>query len=294
MNTELTDILDRKGILYRKSNNPHELLLYCTSGEHEDKNPSLSFNTQKNVFHCWACGYKGGINKFLTSIGEFTPINSAKNDVSVKTLILKEKLENLLNKANQLTLPDDREPYTHPYRMLGSEVMEQQQCFTTKQYGLDHYLCFPIFEFGKLKFIEARLLNHVDGKPKWYRFPKSVDLSTMLYPLDKFKSNGTAILVEGLLDCLYLRSLGYTNVLCIFGTSGFSFAKGEILKNYGVANVIPLMDGDLPGQRAAETIKVLCQRLKLNTQKVVLDLNRDPKDYRLDELTQLIGEPLNK
>lgn len=294
MNNELIEILEKKGLPYRKSNNPHELLLFCTSGEHEDKNPSLSFNTQKNIFQCWACGFKGGINKFLASIGEFTPINSARNDISVKTLLMKERLETLLNRTTQLTLPEDRENYFHPYRMLTSDIMEEQQCFTTKQYGLDHYLCFPIFEFGKLKFIEGRLLNHVDGKPKWYRYPRTLDLSTTLYPLDKFKSNGTAILVEGLLDCLYLRSLGYTNVLCIFGTNGFSFAKGEILKNYGVASIIPLMDGDVAGQRAAERIELLCQRLKLNTQRVVLDINRDPKDYSLEELKHIIGAPPTK
>jgi 5S rRNA maturation endonuclease (ribonuclease M5) len=291
MTNELVELLESKGIVYKKTNNPHEILLFCTSGEHEDNNPSLSFNLQKNLFQCWSCGYKGGVNKFLASIGVYTPINTAKNDISVKTSLLLEHIEKLQNTSNSLTLPTERESFNYPYRMLSQDIMTEQKCFLTKQYGLDNYLCFPIFEAGKLKFIEARLLNHVDGKPKWYRYPKNLDLSKTLYPLDKFTKNGTAILVEGLLDCLYLRSLGYKNTLCIFGTNGFTFTKGEILKNYGVANVIPFMDGDIPGQRAADRIEVICKRLKINCQKVTLDLNRDPKDCSLQELKILIGEP---
>ena len=48
MTHELVQILESKGIVYRKSNNPHEIILFCTSGEHEDNHPSLSFNLQNN------------------------------------------------------------------------------------------------------------------------------------------------------------------------------------------------------------------------------------------------------
>jgi 5S rRNA maturation endonuclease (ribonuclease M5) len=291
MNKELIDILNSKGIGYKTTNNPHELLINCTSGEHEDKTPSLSFNTQKSVFQCWSCGFKGGINKFLQSIGINTPINTAKTDIHTKTNILRERIENLRNSSTNLVLPTEMERFTYPYRMLPVEVMIQQGCFTTRQYGLDGYLCFPIFELGKLKFIEARLLNHVEGKPKWYRYPRNLDLSSTLYPLDKFKNTGTAILVEGLLDCLYLRHLGYLNTLCIFGTNGFNPQKAEILKNYGVVKIIPLMDGDVSGQKAAERIEFTCNRLKIHCQRWALDSNKDPKDYILPELKQILGEP---
>jgi len=291
MTHELVQILESKGIVYRKSNNPHEIILFCTSGEHEDNHPSLSFNLQKQLFQCWACGFKGGTSKFLASIGVHTPLNTAKNDISVKTSILLDRIGRIQRASTSLSLPEEMEPFHYPYRMLSPDIMKEQKCFTTKQYGLEHYLCFPIFESGKLKFIEARLLNHVEGKPKWYRYPKNLDLSTTLYPLDKFHKNGTAILVEGLLDCLYLRSVGYKNTLCIFGTNGFTFTKGEILKNYGVVNIIPFMDGDIPGQRAADRIEIICKRLKLNCQKAQLEEHVDPKDLNLKQLKILIGEP---
>ena len=41
---ELVELLNHRGIEYRKTNNPSEILISCTSGEHTDKSPSLSYN----------------------------------------------------------------------------------------------------------------------------------------------------------------------------------------------------------------------------------------------------------
>ena len=68
---DLVELLNTRGIEYKKTNNPTEILVSCTSGEHTDKSPSLSYNLEKNIFHCWSCGFSGGINKFMKSIGVF-------------------------------------------------------------------------------------------------------------------------------------------------------------------------------------------------------------------------------
>ena len=39
----LVELLDKRGIEYRRTNNPNEILISCTSGRHVDKSPSLSF-----------------------------------------------------------------------------------------------------------------------------------------------------------------------------------------------------------------------------------------------------------
>ena len=46
---ELKELLELRGIEYRKTNNPLEILISCTSGEHEDNTPSLSFNLEKII-----------------------------------------------------------------------------------------------------------------------------------------------------------------------------------------------------------------------------------------------------
>lgn len=294
MNHELIDILLEKEIYYRTTNDPNEIILRCNTGEHADKDPSLHFNLQKNIFQCWSCGFKGGINKYLASIGITTPLNSARTDINIRRNILKDKVENLRNKDKLVDLPEDRMLYKSSYRMISQATVEKLECFTTEFHKLKGYLCFPIKQFDTLRFIEARLLNEDpnEAKSKWTRFPSGLDMTNMLYPLDELQKVGSAILVEGLLDCLYLRELGYNNTLCIFGTNGFSPIKAQILKNYGVVNIISLMDGDVAGQRAAERIQNICKRTKINCTKIDLDLNRDPKTYTLYELTRLLGEPI--
>ena len=92
---ELVELLNHRGIEYRKTNNPSEILISCTSGEHTDKSPSLSYNLEKNIFHCWSCGFSGGITKFMTSIGETTRLDvDSKQPYKIKKL--KDKIRNII------------------------------------------------------------------------------------------------------------------------------------------------------------------------------------------------------
>ena len=84
---DLVDLLNHRGIEYRKTNNPSEILISCTTGEHIDKSPSLSYNLEKNVFHCWSCGFSGGITKFMVSIGETIRLDvDSKQPYKIKKL----------------------------------------------------------------------------------------------------------------------------------------------------------------------------------------------------------------
>src|SRR6185369_16826662 len=37
---------------------------------HEEETPSLSFNFEKGVFHCFGCGKSGGVKDFALAVGE--------------------------------------------------------------------------------------------------------------------------------------------------------------------------------------------------------------------------------
>ena len=91
---ELVELLNKRGIEYRKTNNPAEILISCTSGEHTDKSPSLSYNLERNVFHCWSCGFSGCINKFMKSIGETIIL-----DVDSKLPYQIKKLKDIITKS---------------------------------------------------------------------------------------------------------------------------------------------------------------------------------------------------
>ena len=249
---ELMELLNKRGIEYRKTNNPAEILISCTSGEHTDKSPSLSYNLERNVFHCWSCGFSGGINKFMKSIGETIILDvDSKQPYQIKKL--KDKIRNIIE-FDDIQLPTERHMYPSEFRNIDAKTMKEFQAFTTDQMGLQDYMCFPVYQFGKLKFIEGRLMKAIAGKPKYNRKPHKAKVSDLLFPLDKIKNTNYIILVEGIFDMLNMWQLGYKNTLCIFGATNFGRKKLEILDRIGVTRVDILMDPDAPGQMAASKI----------------------------------------
>src|SRR6056300_1272067 len=179
---DLVDLLNARGIEYRRTNNPEEILISCTSGEHIDKSPSLSYSLEKNVFHCWSCGFSGGITKFMKSIGE-TVILDVDSKQPYKIKKLRDKIRNIID-ADDIKIPTERHMYVGEFKNIDARTMKEFQAFTTEQMGFQDYICFPVFQFGKLKFIEGRLMKAVTGKPKYYRRPQKATVNDILFPLD--------------------------------------------------------------------------------------------------------------
>jgi len=63
------------------------------------------------------------------------------------------------------------------------------------------------------------------------------------------------ILVESVIDCLTLISLGIENVQPLYGTNGFTAEHLQLLKDDNVKTIVLALDNDEPGHKAAETLK---------------------------------------
>jgi DNA primase len=273
---DLVELLNHRGIEYRKTNNPEEILISCTSGEHVDKSPSLSYNLEKNVFHCWSCGFSGGITKFMVSIGETIRLDvDSKQPYKLKKL--KDKIRKVIE-LDEIHLPEERHLYAGEFKGISGSVMKEFQAFTTQHLGLKDYICIPVYQFGKLKFIEGRYAGMVSGKPKYYRRPQGAGVADILFPLDKVKNTNYVILVEGIFDMLNMWQLGYKNTLCIFGASNFSRKKLEILDRIGVTRVDILMDPDAPGQMAASKIANALDTKNISSRNIKLPVGIDAGD----------------
>ena len=273
---DLQELLDHRGIEYRKTNNPAEILIACTSGEHVDKSPSLSYNLEKNMFHCWSCNFSGGITKFMKSIGETVHIDvDSKQPYKIKKL--KEKLQAVIE-VDSLKLPESRILFDEDFKDINSKTLKEFRTFTTDEMNLTDYVCIPVYQFGKLKFIEGRLGKPVIDKPKYYRTPRKAPVAESLFPLDKIKNTNYVILVEGIFDMLNMWQLGYHNTLCIFGCTNFNRKKLDILDRIGVTRVDILMDPDVAGQRAANKIAELLDSKNIVSRNIVLPDGVDPGD----------------
>ena len=277
---DLKEILDKRGIEYKNTNNPSEILISCTSGLHEDKSPSLSYSLEKNVFHCWSCGFGGGVSKFLESIGELTRI-PVESKQPFKIQKLKNKIKAVIE-FDEVKLPKTRQNFIGEFKNIRGACLKEFQAFTTEELQLHNYICVPIYQFGKLKFIECRYMGEVKSQPKYYRRPAKGRVGNILFPLDKVKNTNYIILVEGLFDMLNMWQLGYKNTLCIFGASNFGRAKLDLVDKIGVNRVDIMMDPDAPGQMAADKIQSLLDSKNIYSRIIKLPLGYDPGDISKD------------
>lgn len=107
-----------------------------------------------------------------------------------------------------------------------------EQCGTCKQCHPANSSCNSIFS------------------PKWVHsrgFRKSFNLFNIWKAGKKISKTRTVYLTEGPLDVLKMVEAGYDNVVACFGS--FSKSQEIILSNFGVKNIVCLMDNDKAGQK---------------------------------------------
>lgn len=275
---EIEKVFIEKGIEYKiNPNNPYEINMKCFSGEHADTNPSLSYNLEKGVFNCFACGFKGDTTKLMKELGViFTIEPLSKQGFKIKRL--QDKLEQLRG-DKPIYLPEPRFPVKHSFKGISQATLDKFGAFMTTYDNMDDYICIPVHQSGKLKFIEGRhtVLNAKNlSMPKYMRRPAGADVSSVLYPLDAVKDFTQVILVEGIFDALNMHDMGYTNTLCIFGTNNFNAGKAKMLDEYGCRHIIIMMDGDGPGRQAAGKIQKLLSQRSIHTSIVDMEDGKDP------------------
>lgn len=288
---DLEQVLISAGIEFKTNpNNPSEIVMRCFSGEHEDSNPSLSFNVEKGVFNCFSCGFSGDTNKLYSLLGVKSTIAPiTKQGYKIKRL--KEKLE-MITSSKGIFLPEPRINFMSDFRGISGKTMQKFEAFLTDYEGLEDYLCFPIYQNKRLRFIEGRYRVTDADKSiiKYMRKPAKVDVLDVLFPVDHVTDFSRIILVEGLFDVINLHDLGFTNSLCIFGTNNFGPAKAKMLDEYGCTEVIILMDGDSAGRTAAQKIKKILDQRAIAS--IVIDLpdGKDPGNLTPEEAAAYLGD----
>jgi len=285
------DVLTEKGIYFLPNpNKPSEVIVRCFSGMHEDKNPSLSFNLEKGVFNCFSCGFKGNTQQFFSGLG-ITETPTLTTKIGVKINKLRKKLETI-REGSEVRLPEPIINITHSFKGISAKTLKEFDAFFTDSNGFSEYVCIPIYQHKKLRFVEGRykVLNSTSDMPKYLRKPNGVSVSNILFPLDKITNFSHIILVEGLFDVLKLHDLGYNNSLCIFGTQNFTSEKAKLLDEYGCRKVTILMDGDAAGKNAAAKIAKLLDTRNIETNVVTLSDGLDPGSFNIEIAETYLGK----
>lgn len=264
------ELLEKQKIPYVMSGN--DLLTKCLNPDHNDSNPSMRIDRISGIFHCFACGYKGNI---------LSRFNVYRSKAQVAREKLKDRIVKHLAENNGLQMPSSAEPWPIRYRGISLATYTHFRAFTHSEFP--DRIVFPIHDVtGKISMFQARALD--GAEPKYVFYPRKV--VPPLFPLPVVPILNSVVLVEGIFDVLNLYDKGITNVLTAFGTQGLTEDKISLLHMLGVTTVYIFMDGDKPGQVAAEKMEKLVAGCGFSTENIVV-WGKDPGELTTDEIESL-------
>ena len=269
MNVE--ELLQRRKIKYLEKG--RDYVVRCLNPEHDDSNPSMRIDKTIGVFHCLACGFKGNIFHFF---------DEKVNELQMKRDLLKKKIETKRAESIGVQIPRDAVPYRGDWRNINEKTYRQFEAF--EHYSNEHVgrIVFPIRTLsGKIAGFVGR--HTTGGIPKYMVSPHKAKLP--LFPRAK-PLQGRVILVEGIFDAINLYDKGLQNAVCCFGTQNINEDKLSMLKMQGVDGIDIFFDGDEPGQKAAEKVKIMCEHVGLPYRNIHLK-DTDPGALMLHQVEKL-------
>lgn len=260
---KVIDLIQERNLDYKVSG--RDYLVKCLNPEHDDSNPSMRIDNVTGVFNCFSCGFKGNIFKMFGAPSNFLDIKRQK---------LTDSIEEKRSSSIGLSFPKGYTPYNGNWRNIRPETYKHFEAFLHHETQFVGRVVFPIRDItGKVVAFNGRHMT-LSEKVKYMIYPPQATLP--LYPASVKPIKGRAILVEGIYDMVNLFDKGLSNAVCCFGTNNIDQDKLAILKMQDIMGVDIIFDGDEAGQKAAENVKILAERVGLVTRNVNLGQNIDP------------------
>lgn len=229
----------------KKSKN---ILVHCPF--HTDQTPSLSIDPDRNLAHCFGCGWSGNLERFKLDVREFNVADLIEARVEQKRKEGREKAispflpladvkkfhENLLLSERNLRLLKEK-------RLLDRATIERFQL------GLDQdRITIPIFDTkGRVRNIRKYSFS---SKPKCISVRDHGQ--TRIFPVENL-SKEHILFLEGEMDCLLGNQLGY-NAVTLTSGSGAGI-PGEYLPLLRGKSISICYDLDEAGVKGAAKLR---------------------------------------
>lgn len=294
--------LQSLGISYKPGAKGH-ILVQCTNPTHDDKNPSMSVNVsdKPGVFRCWSCGHKGHIGAEFKYLGYDPTVQmDIRKENTARLNIIKARSET--SRRSTIQPPKEYEEVTEFWRSMHPGYLAQVAGarlwnHKMRDFGVVRRLWLPIFFNGLYYGFTARIHDssqHDDpgnSCPKYYISP-NFPSEEILYLYDLLIPDQPIILVEGHVDALWLRYIGY-NALAIMGTETWSTYKLCHLLAANPPQIYICMDSDAAGRKAANRIRMSLLDHFPNEKLFLVELpeGKDPDDLSEEYLDALFNIP---
>ena len=246
---------------------------------HDDSTASSDIDFASQDFHCWGCKERLSLYELVIKMGQngfdvddIIEIED-EDQLSEETIEIKSEYvsyEDLLKLLSQVknnrvkgfisfNKPFDPNFFNDRLKNFILSRCIEQQTYLDNLYKIEIEKDIKSVFYGYIKFYTdennfvARLfIKELEflGRPKYRNSDK---FEKKLFGLDKCNQDEDRLLVEGLFDFLTLKQIGFTNVICTFGSE----VKEEILfslRNIEGTNFL-MFDGDLAGLKASTKIQ---------------------------------------
>ena len=226
--------------------NTEQFLINCPLPDHNDRRASCSINTDKGVWICYAgCG-QGSLISLISGISQKS-ITQLKGELDIPVLhssffdpVLEEPTPDDWSPVtyNNLDLiPDDHWIYS---RGFTKDILNKWRC----RQNIDGDLIIPVYS------ILNELLGHITRRqqaiPK-YLFTQGFKKSKVLFGANQLSNTDLLLVVEGVLDTLWLDQHNYSSVAVL----GASVSKYQIdlLAQLNPKEIVLCLDNDLAGEQ---------------------------------------------
>lgn len=217
-----------------------------------EKHPSCYINDD-GIWHCFACGSRGGIDSFVAHCFEIDlkdarkwlydrfEFNDSDKEIDLQPIVVNKKNE---VKTLDESILDTYQSF-HPYmtkRKLSQEICEK---FSVKYDSKSESLVFPVWdERGKLVLLTRRSV-----KNKTFMIDANVEKPVYLLNFIEKEGIKDVIVCESQINALYCWTLGYP-AIALFGTG--SEHQYQVLNNCGIRHYTLAFDGDDAGNKGRD------------------------------------------
>lgn len=254
-NKQLTSLLSELfGFPKSNGHGVKDIEYNCPKCDHQRNKFNLSIMTSKNIFHCWACGYKGKTIKLFYDYG--TPMQIERYKALGAQAGLKQKNSTLKNEAEQLTLSafrslkhkwTDSLNYTAAMKYLANRNIDQDiidrwdMCYAESGKYRNRIIVPSKSIDGKVDYFIAR--DFFDTQKSKYFNPR-LDKENVIFGEKFIDWRKPVFITEGVFDAIVIY-----NAIPILGTNLKPYKRLVQKLSQNHSTVILGFDPDTVGQQ---------------------------------------------
>ena len=280
---------------------------------HGERNPSCGISFTKEVGNCFACGERFNLVQLVSHCKGISYLDALEFLNSFFNRDFRSVTKTNFKLYGEETIEQDTIPLTALAPFRSGNVVHRylldrgftEEDFVKFNLGWDilkKRITIPFFnEYGELLGFSGRAVmeerddgyESIYGAEAKYHIYNHFNAKKYFYPLNLFRPvNDTIIVVEGLLDAMWLHKNGFTNALSIISAE-ISKVQLQKIKLLDASKIILCLDNDVAGHKGCERLYKFLKNDFTFKQAVLPEGKKDVQDCTKEELDLMFSNLVN-